>query len=111
VTAALAVVLAAVFGVLGIAKLAAVPAMRTAAHHVGLSVDQYRLIGALEVAGALGVLAGLLVAPLGLAAAIGLGLLMVGAVVAHAVHRDGASRLAIPVVVAVVVVLYAVSLV
>lgn len=110
-TAALAAVLAAVFGVLGIAKLAAVPAMRTAAHHLGLSVDQYRLIGVLEVAGALGVLAGLLVAPLGLAAAVGLGLLMVGAVAAHALHRDGPSRLAIPVVVAVVVVLYAISLV
>jgi hypothetical protein len=88
VTAVLAAVLAAVFGVLGIAKLASVPAMRTAAHHLGLSGDQYRLIGALEVAGALGVLAGLLVAPLGLAAALGLGLLMVGAAAAHGAPGD-----------------------
>jgi hypothetical protein len=110
VSVALAAALAVVFGALGIAKLAAVPAMRTAAGHLGFSVDQYRVIGVLEVAGALGVLAGLVVAPLGLAAAVGLALLMLGALVAHVVRRDAGPRLAVPLLVAAVAVLYAVSL-
>jgi hypothetical protein len=106
----LAVVLAIVFGVLGAAKLAAVPAMRAAAAHLGLTVGQYRVIGALELAGAIGVLVGLAVPPIGIAAAVGLGLLLLGAVAAHVRNRDAASRIAVPVAVAAVVTAYAVVL-
>jgi hypothetical protein len=97
-TVALAVVLAVVFGVVGTAKILGVPPMRTAAHHLGFTVGQYRLIGALELAGAIGLLVGLAVPALGVAAAIGLGLLLVGAATAHVVHRDAASRVALPLV-------------
>ena len=97
-TVVLAAVLAVVFGVAGTAKIVGAPPMRKAAHHLGFSVEQYRLIGALELAGAIGLLVGLAVPWLGIAAAIGLGLLLVGAAVAHATHRDPASRVAVPLV-------------
>ena len=45
----------------------------------GVSPIQWRIIGALELAGVAGVLAGLLWAPIGIAAAIGLTLLSIGA--------------------------------
>jgi hypothetical protein len=73
-------------------------------------VGQYRVLGGLEVAGALGVLAGLVVVPLGLAAAVGLGGLMLGALRAHLVNRDGVSRLVVPLIVAGVVAWYAITL-
>jgi hypothetical protein len=57
-TTALAGTLAVFFTGLGTAKIRAVPAMRQRAAHVGMSTA-YRRIGALEVAGAAGVLVGL----------------------------------------------------
>jgi uncharacterized membrane protein YphA (DoxX/SURF4 family) len=48
----------------------------------------WRLIGALEVAGALGLAVGLVVPVLGIAAAVGLALLMVGGIGAHARTQD-----------------------
>ncbi|MDT5367735.1 MAG: hypothetical protein QOC62_2166 [Mycobacterium sp.] len=54
--------------------------------HVGAQL--WRLVGALEVAGALGLAAGLVVPVLGLAAAVGLALLMVGGIAAHARAQD-----------------------
>ena len=44
--------------VLGGAKLAAVPAMRSRAEHAGFSVAAYRRIGALEVLAGVGLIAG-----------------------------------------------------
>ena len=41
-TEVLAVVLAVVFGVAGIAKIGGAPVMRTAARHLGFGVGQYR---------------------------------------------------------------------
>ena len=99
-TTALAIALAVVFGVLGVAKLAAVPPMRTAAGHLGFTVGQYRVLGALELAGAVGVLVGLVWTPIGVAAAIGLGLLLLGAAAAHVAHRDPFPRVAVPLLVA-----------
>jgi hypothetical protein len=49
--------------------------------HIGSGL--WPLIGALELAGAAGLLVGLWVPPIGVAAAVGLGLLMVGAIGAH----------------------------
>jgi hypothetical protein len=105
-TQIVAVLLAVVFGVAGIAKIGGAPVMRTAARHLGFTVGQYRVIGALELAGAIGLLAGLVVPVLGIAAAIGLGLLLLGAGTAHLLHRDGASRVAVPLVLVAVVASY-----
>jgi hypothetical protein len=58
-TTTLGVVLAAVFTLLGIAKLVPVPATREAADLLGYTTEQYRVIGTLEIAGALGVAIGL----------------------------------------------------
>ncbi|TVZ92443.1 DoxX family protein [Streptomyces sp. BK340] len=88
----LAVLLAGIFLLLGSAKLAAVPAMRQAAAHVGMTATHYRLLGALEVAAAAGLLLGLRISALGAAASIGLILLMAGAVVVHLRSGDPAAR-------------------
>jgi hypothetical protein len=82
-TAALAGTLAVFFTGLGTAKMRAVPAMRERAAHVGLSTDAYRAIGALEVAGAAGVLVGLAEPRIGGLAGAGLLALLGGALVAH----------------------------
>ncbi|WP_280247080.1 DoxX family protein [Nocardia abscessus] len=91
---ALTVILAAQFTVFGILKLAAVKQMRDRAAHVGMSVTTYRVIGALEVAGAAGLVIGTVWWPVGLAAGIGLVLLMVGAIATHLRVRDKFSEAA-----------------
>lgn len=89
VTVIVSVLLAgAVLGAGG-SKLAGVPAMKESAAHLGFSYPSYQRIGALEVAGGLGVLLGLAVAPLGVLAAVCLALLLVLAVVAHVRKGDG----------------------
>lgn len=87
-TPVLAAVLVIAFAVLGTAKLAAAPAMRARAEHVGLGVDVYRRIGALEVLAVLGILVGAAVPVIGALAAAGLILLLVGAVIAHLRNGD-----------------------
>ena len=87
--AILALFLAVPFTGIGAAKLLAVPSMRARAAHVGLGVGAYRVIGALEVAGAAGLVAGLAVPLLRTSAAVGLLLLLAGAVVAHLRAKDG----------------------
>ena len=109
-TEVLAVVLAVVFGAAGIAKICGAPVMRKAAQHLGFSVDQYRVIGTLELAGAIGLLVGLVVPVIGIAAAIGLGLLLIGAGTAHLINRDGGPRVAVPLVLAAVVAAYGVAI-
>jgi len=54
--------------------------------HVGAQL--WRLVGALEVAGAVGLAVGFVVPVLGIAAAVGLALLMVGGIVAHVRAQD-----------------------
>ncbi|MEU2632047.1 DoxX family protein [Kitasatospora sp. NPDC007106] len=88
----LAVLLTGMFLLFGSAKLAAVPAMRQAAGHVGMTTTHYRLLGALEVAAAAGLLLGLRITALGAAASVGLILLMAGAVVVHLRSGDPAAR-------------------
>lgn len=97
-TAVLAAALAATFGLLGLAKLAALPPMRSAAAHLGLSVAQYRGIGVLELAGAAGLTIGLTAPIVGIAASTGLVLLMLGAALAHARHGDTLARVGIPLI-------------
>jgi uncharacterized membrane protein YphA (DoxX/SURF4 family) len=93
-TTLLAAALAAVFLAFGTAKLLAVPSMRARAAHVGLSTQAYRRIGALELAGGLGLLAGFAVPLLRTFAALGLLLLLAGAVITHLRIKDSIKDLA-----------------
>jgi hypothetical protein len=109
-TTALGIVLAVVFALLGIAKLASVPAMRGAAAHLGYTTDQYRAIGALETAGALGIVIGLKMAGIGVAAAMGLVLLMLGAAWAYMKNHDAVARVVVPIALAAIAAAYLFSL-
>src|SRR5919204_3939719 len=62
--------------------------------HLGVTPTLWRVIGVLELAGVVGVLAGLAWAPIGVAAAIGLALLSVGAVAFHLRASDGFAKTA-----------------
>ena len=109
-TIALAVLLAvAVLGA-GMAKLAGAPFMKDSAAHLGFTWPAYQRIGALEVAGALGVLAGLVVPPLGVLAAGCLALLLVLAAATHLRRGDGLLAAAPAAVLAVLAVVVAVLL-
>ena len=93
-TPILASLLVIAFAALGSSKLAAVPAMRARAAHVGFSVAAYRRIGLLEILGVLGLLAGALVPMIGALAAAGLLLLLGGALVVHLRTGDGPREIA-----------------
>ncbi|MGI5132258.1 DoxX family protein [Pseudonocardia sp. CA-107938] len=101
-----AIAVAAVFVLVGAAKLLALAPMRERAAHAGFSVAAYRGIGALEVAGAAGIALGLLVPVLGAAAATGLLLLLAGAVITHVRNRDAVRDLVPAAACAVLVVGY-----
>ena len=90
----LAALLVVAFAMLGSAKLAALPAMRSRAEHVGFSVDAYRRIGALEILGVAGVLVGAAVPAIGAAAGVGLVLLLAGAILTHLRNGDGPKEIA-----------------
>jgi hypothetical protein len=109
-TAVLAALVVAAFGLLGAAKLAAVPAMRARAEHVGFSVAAYRRIGALEILGAGGVLLGGAVPAVGILAGIGLVLLLGGAVATHLRNGEGLGEIAPAVVLGAVACGYVVLL-
>ncbi len=66
-----------------VAKLAGAPAVRESAAHFGIPWHRYRLISVPELAAAIGVLAGLQVRPLGVAAACGMAILLLAALIAH----------------------------
>ena len=101
-TTILAGLLIVTFAATGSAKLAAVPAMRAKAEHVGFSVSAYRRIGFLEVLGVLGIIVGAFVPVIGALAAAGLLILLAGAVVAHRRNGDGIREIAPAVVLGVV---------
>ena len=75
-------------------KLLGHPKMRQSAAHFGIPWPRYRLIGAAELAAAAGILAGLWWHPLGLAAAAGMALLLLGAVITHRRAADSAKEMA-----------------
>ena len=100
VLAALTVV---VFVAAGAAKILAVPPMQAAAAHAGFSVDAYRRIGVLEVAGAAGVLVGGIYPLIGGLASVGLLMLLAGAVATHLRNHDRPRQVA-PAVVCVLLV-------
>ena len=98
----LAVLVAVVFGMLGLAKVLAVPRMRVLASKAGFSTAAYRRIGVLELAGAAGVALGLVVPLLGVLAAAGLLCLLAGALTVHLRRREAMSAVMSEVMPAVV---------
>lgn len=90
----LSVLLAVACLVPAVAKLSSHPKMLGAATHFGIPWARYRLIGVAELAAAAGVVAGLFWAPLGLAAASGMALLVIGALAAHRRAGDGLTQAA-----------------
>ena len=76
------------------AKLAGVPAVRESAVHFGIPWNRYRLISVPELTAAIGVLAGLRVHVLGVAAACGMAVLLLAALAAHRKAGDGIATMA-----------------
>jgi uncharacterized membrane protein YphA (DoxX/SURF4 family) len=68
--------------------------MRQSAAHFGIPWRKYQLIGAAELAAAAGVLLGLRWHPLGVAAAAGMILLLLGAVITHRQAADSGKEMA-----------------
>ena len=91
---ALSVLLAVACLVPATAKLAGHPRMRESAGHFGIPRPRYRLIGIPELAAAAGVVAGVWLHPLGIAAAAGMVLLLAGALITHRRAGDGPKDMA-----------------
>lgn len=92
------IILAGGFGIAGVTKLFDLDRMR---EHLGYSANQYRLVGLSEVAGAAGVVIGLVSRKyewIGLAAGTGFCSLLLGALIAHARVEDEGKQI-IPAVV------------
>jgi hypothetical protein len=92
-TVIVTILLMALFGFASAIKLLGVRQSLEIRDHLGISATNWRGIGLLELAGVIGVLAGLWWSPLGIAAAAGLALLSVGAIVSHVRASDRADQL------------------
>jgi uncharacterized membrane protein YphA (DoxX/SURF4 family) len=99
---ALSLLLIAVSVLPAAAKLLGHPKMRESAGRFGIPWHRYRLIGVAELVAAGGVLIGLAWRPAGLAAAAGLTLLLLGALVTHRRAHDSVAD-AVPAIVALAV--------
>jgi hypothetical protein len=97
----LSLLLAAACLIPAAAKLAGHPKMRHAATHFGIAWRRYRLIGVAELAATIGVLVGLRWRPVGLLAAAGMTLLLIGALIAHRRAHDRVGE-AVPALLALV---------
>lgn len=75
----------------GLAKLNGVPQIKQLLQHVG-AWKIARPLGYLEILGAAGLIVGLFVAPIGIAAAGGLALYFLGAIAAHVRVKDPISQ-------------------
>jgi hypothetical protein len=82
-TVIVTLLLAALFTFAASIKLLGVSQSLAIRDHLGVNPVQWRLIGVCELAGVAGVLVGLMWAPIGIAAAIGLALLSIGAIAFH----------------------------
>jgi hypothetical protein len=87
-TVIVTLLLAALFTFSASIKLLGVSRSLAIRDHLGVKPLQWRLIGALELAGVAGVLVGLAWPPIGIAAAIGLALLSIGAIAFHITASD-----------------------
>jgi hypothetical protein len=83
--------LAAMLGFAGLIKVLGVKQSLAIRDHLGVKPVQWRAIGALELAAVAGVLAGLAWSPIGVAAAVGSALLLLGAIGFHARSSDSAA--------------------
>ena len=111
-TVVLSVLLAVAMAASFTRKATGAPASRDLRDRLGVAPRLWQTIGGLELAAALGLLLGLAVAPLGVAAITGVALLMAGAVVAHLRRGIAGRELTAPVTllaVAVVAVLLRVT--
>src|SRR6266480_1067469 len=77
-----------------VGKLTGQPKMRKSAAHFGIPWPRYRLIGVAELAAAAGILIGLWWHPLGVAAAAGMVLLVLGAIITHRKAADSVKEMA-----------------
>lgn len=78
----------------GASKLTGQKQMVESAQHFGIPWERYRMIGALEVLAAIGLLLGLFWSPLGVLAALGMVLLIVGALIFHSRAHDSVGMMA-----------------
>ena len=90
----ISLLLAAVCMLPAAGKLLGHPKMRQSAAHFGIAWPRYRLIGVAELAAAAGILTGLWWHPLGVAAAAGMTLLLLGAIITHRKAADSAKEMA-----------------
>lgn len=86
--------LAALFTFSSLIKLVGVRRSLEIRDHLNVKPMQWRVIGLLELAGVVGVLAGLAWPPIGVAAAVGLALLLLGAIIFHVRAADRAADMA-----------------
>lgn len=100
-TVVVTILLAALFTFSASIKLLGVAKSLEIRDHLGVKPLQWRLIGACELAGVAGVLVGLMWSPIGIAAAIGLAVLTIGAIAYHVRKSDRVADLA-PAVIGVV---------
>ncbi len=92
-TVILSVLLALGFAMAGVSKLStSADKMVTELGRLGVSARLVRIIGVLEILGAAGLVIGVWLGPLSIAAATGLTLLMIGAVLYHLRARDTAKN-------------------
>jgi hypothetical protein len=87
-TVIVTICLAGLFAFASAIKLLGVKQSLAIRDHLGISPSLWRVIGVLELAGVIGVLVGLAWSPIGIAAAAGLTLLSVGAVISHLRNSD-----------------------
>ncbi|MGW7253810.1 DoxX family protein [Streptomyces sp. NPDC054834] len=87
-SAALACLIVLIFALLGVAKIMALGPMPELAAHAGFTTASYRVIGALELAGAIGVALGPVLPLFGELAGLGLLMLLASAVTTHVRKGD-----------------------
>lgn len=77
----------------GFGKIKRIPGAIEAIAHVGVKESQYNQLAALELLGALGLLVGIWIKPIGIAASIGIALYFIGAQTAHVRMKDSFGKM------------------
>ncbi|MEU9992829.1 DoxX family protein [Streptomyces sp. NPDC048045] len=109
-SATLAGLIVLIFALLGVAKIMALGPMPGLAAHAGFTITAYRVIGVLELVGAVGVALGPVLPLFGGLAGVGLLMLLAGAVTTHMRRGDRFPKLVPAVVCAALVAWYLVLL-
>ncbi|MEV6153764.1 DoxX family protein [Nonomuraea sp. NPDC052129] len=103
-TIVLSLLLGPLFIVTGGLKALSVPRSLAIRDHLGVRPQLWRVVGVCEAAGGVGLLAGLAIPMLGVAASIGLIVLMIGAIVSRVRVADPVTMISVDVLVLVLVV-------